>query len=178
MSENKSNNTSSWVKKNFKNLPQNCHLLDLACGYGQHSILAQKLGLRVTATDIDASKLINLKNFKNITTVRVDIENKQNYWLFKNNFFDVILISKYLFRPILNNIFDSIKYDGYLLYETFSEENKKFGKPNNPEYLLKQGELLNFSKKKKMKIIEYEEIIITQKHSKAIQRIFAKKSKF
>ena len=68
--------------------------------------------------------------------------------------------------------------DGYLLYETFSEENKKFGKPNNPEYLLKQGELLNFSKKKKMKIIEYEEIIITQKHSKAIQRIFAKKIKF
>ena len=108
MSENKSNNTSSWVKKNFKKLPLNCHLLDLACGYGQHSILAQKLGLTVTAADIDASRLAYLKNFKNITTVRLDIENKQNYWIFKNNFFDVILISKYLFRPILNNIFDSI----------------------------------------------------------------------
>lgn len=178
MSENKFNNTSSWVEKNFKKLSQNCHLLDLACGYGQHSILAQKLGLRVTAADIDDSRLVYLKNFKNITTVKIDLENKQNYWPFKKNFFDVILISKYLFRPILNNIFDSIKCDGYLLYETFSEENKKFGRPNNPEYLLKQGELFNFSKNKKMKIIEYEEIIITQKHSKAIQRIFAKKSEF
>ena len=104
MSENKSNNTSSWVKKSFKNLPQNCHLLDLACGYGQHSILAQKLGLRVTAADIDASKLIHLKNFKNITTVRVDLEIKQNYWVV----FEIIQSTRFCPCIMINDVANSV----------------------------------------------------------------------
>ena len=30
-----------------------------------------------------------------------------------------------------------------ILYETFAVGNEKFGKPNNPNYLLKENELLN-----------------------------------
>ena len=82
-------------------------------------------------------------------------------------FFNVI-------KNIFKKIFHSIKSKGFLLYETFSEENIKFGPPKNTNYLLKSGELLNLANKNRMTIIEYEEIITQKKKPKAIQRIFAK----
>ena len=84
------------------------------------------------------------------------------------------MVTNYLYRPIFKKIFHSIKSKGFLLYETFSEENIKFGPPKNTNYLLKSGELLNLSNKNRMTIIEYEEIITQKKKPKAIQRIFAK----
>ena len=40
-----------------------------------------------------------------------------------------------------------MKPDGILLYETFTEDNSAFGRPNNKNYLLKPQELLNFARK-------------------------------
>ena len=33
--------------------------------------------------------------------------------------------------------------DGVLLYETFAEGNERFGRPSNPDFLLRAGELLD-----------------------------------
>ena len=164
---------SPWIVKNLKNISKNCNILDLACGYGRHSIYAKKIGLNVTAVDIDYEKLFYLKNIHNITVLRLDIEKKFN-WPFKRNIFDAVIVTNYLYRPIFKKIFNSIKSKGFLLYETFSEENIKFGPPKNTNYLLKSGELLNLANKNRMTIIEYEEIITQKKKPKAIQRIFAK----
>ena len=153
---------SPWIVKNLKNISKNCNILDLACGYGRHSIYAKKIGLNVTAADID-----------NIAVLILDIEKKFN-WPFKKNIFDAVMVTNYLYRPIFKKIFHSIKSKGFLLYETFSEENIKFGPPKNTNYLLKSGELLNLANKNRMTIIEYEEIITQKKKPKAIQRIFAK----
>ena len=63
--------------------------------------------------------------------------------------------------------------NGKLFYETFTEENIIFGKPNNKNFLLKPQELLNYARSNRFKVINYEEIIISNPKKKAVQRIYA-----
>ena len=167
-------NLSPWIKNNLNKVNKNSHILDLACGLGRHSIYAKSIGLNVIAVDINYKSLSYLKNKHNLLVLRLDIEKKFN-WPFKNKIFDAVIVTNYLYRPVLNKIFYSIKPKGFLLYETFSEENIKFGHPKNKKYLLKPGELLKFSYKTKMTVLEYEEIITSSEKTKAIQRLFARK---
>jgi hypothetical protein len=37
-----------------------------------------------------------------------------------------------------------VRPQGFLIYETFTTAQPAFGKPNNPDYLLKPGELLSW----------------------------------
>ena len=164
---------SLWIVKNLKNISKNCNILDLACGYGRHSIYAKKIGLNVTAADIDYEKLFYLKNVHNITVLRLDLEKKFN-WPFKKNIFDAVIVTNYLYRPLFKNIFYSIKPKGFLLYETFTLENKQFGRPYNLNYLLKPRELLDLALDYEISVIEYEEIITHYIKPKAIQRILGK----
>ena len=163
---------SEWIKNNLCKSNSDLNLLDLACGEGRHSIYAASLGYRVTCVDINKNTLTKMQNTKFILPIQLDLE-KNNAWPFEDKKFDVIIVTNYLYRPIFNNIIKSIKPKGKLLYETFSEENSSFGKPNNKNYLLKSLELLNLAKKNKLKIINYEEIILEKPVKKAVQRIFA-----
>jgi len=171
---NKTNkNVSPWIKNNLDKIAKRSLILDLACGSGRHSILARKQGFIVIATDIDYKKLFFLKKTKDIRVLQTDLERKNN-WPFKKNIFDAIIVTNYLYRPLFKNIFYSIKPKGFLLYETFSIENKKFGRPYNPNYLLKPRELLNLALDNEISVIEYEEIITHYIKPKAIQRLLGK----
>jgi len=163
---------SEWIKNNLPQCNTNLNLLDLACGNGRHSIYAASIGYKVTSIDKNKNKLSNLKKNKLIFPIQFDIESNNN-WPFPKKKFDVVIVTNYLYRPIFNNIINSIKLHGKLLYETFTAENYIFGKPNNKNYLLEPQELLKLARNKNLKIINYEEIIITKPKEKAIQRIFA-----
>jgi hypothetical protein len=39
-------------------------------------------------------------------------------------------------------IVESVDADGVLIYETFALGNERYGKPSNPDFLLRPGELL------------------------------------
>ena len=49
-----------------------------------------------------------------------------------------------------------IKNDGYLFYETFSLGNEKYGSPQNPNYLLKDAELLDIFAEKLLTLSFYD----------------------
>ena len=55
--------------------------------------------------------------------------------------FDAILVFNYLHRPLMKSIKQAVKPGGLILYETFTVDQPRFGKPTNPDYLLQQGEL-------------------------------------
>ncbi len=166
---------SQWIVNNLSQTNTSINLLDLACGAGRHSIYAAKIGHRVVSVDIDKNKLTKLRDNKLINPIQMDIE-KSNTWPFKKNIFETIIVTNYLYRPIFKYILESINIGGKLLYETFTEENSVFGRPNNKNYLLKPQELLDYALKNNFKIISYEEIIISKsKQKKAVQRISAKK---
>ncbi len=170
--KNISNKNSKWIKKHLPKVNKNKILLDLASGNGRHSLFAQSLGYKVVSADINLNKLKKIDN-DNILNININFEIEYN-WVFKDNIFDAIIVTNYLYRNLLKKIYNSLKYNGILLYETFTIENIEFGRPNNHNFLLKPQELLNFAKNYNMQVINYEEKIINTPQ-KAIQRIFCKK---
>ena len=174
INKNLSNKTSKWIQKYLFKVNKNKILLDLACGNGRHSIYAKSKGYKVISADLDLVKLKNISDINNLYKININFEKKYN-WPFKNKCFDTIIVTNYLHREIFNKIINSLKKGGFLIYETFSIENKIFGRPNNERFLLKPQELFYIAKKNKMKILNYEEIIINLPIKKAIQRICAKR---
>jgi hypothetical protein len=52
-----------------------------------------------------------------------------------------IVVTNYLHRPLLPHLLASLAPDGVLIYETFMSGNERYGKPSNPAFLLRAGEL-------------------------------------
>ena len=61
-----------------------------------------------------------------------------------------------------------------LLYETFMEGNERFGRPSQPEFLLKDGELLELARGR-LSVTAYEARMISEPKMAMVQRIAARK---
>ena len=94
----------------------------------------------VYAVDKNTDYLNNLKNIPNLQTIYQDLESDKE-WDFSNKKFNVVLVTNYLFRKKLPDLFKLVKLNGYIIYETFAVGNEKYGRPANPNYLLKSKEL-------------------------------------
>ena len=57
--------------------------------------------------------------------------------------FDAVIVTNYLFRPLLPKLIRSLDRGGLLIYETFMVGNELFGSPRNPDFLLRENELLD-----------------------------------
>ena len=55
--------------------------------------------------------------------------------------FSAILTFRYLHRPLFPALREAVLPGGLVVYETFTTENHRFGRPSNPDFLLKPGEL-------------------------------------
>ncbi|WMW79016.1 class I SAM-dependent methyltransferase [Undibacterium cyanobacteriorum] len=117
--------------------------LDLACGAGRHSRYLSALGFQVIAVDRDSASFAELTRL-NINCIQCDLEGslKGYRWPFRDECFDLVVVTNYLHRPLFSSIFASIKLGGVLIYETFSDGHQNFGRPKNPHFLLKTDELL------------------------------------
>ena len=51
------------------------------------------------------------------------------------------MVTNYLHRPLFPRIADALAEGGLLIYETFMIGNERFGRPRNPDFLLREGEL-------------------------------------
>jgi SAM-dependent methyltransferase len=111
-------------------------LLDLACGGGRHARLFAGRGLEVVAVDREQQALP-----EGIRFVQADLEDGSP-WPFAGQRFAAIVVANYLHRPLFPRIVESLAEGGVLIYETFMIGNEKFGKPSNPQFLLRPGELL------------------------------------
>ena len=151
------NKASDWVKYCLSKIPLKNKVftaLDLACGYGRNTILLADIGCKVVAVDLNLSCLTSFKG-KNILKIQTDLE-KVSAWPITKNFFDLVIVNNFLCRHIFKAIEDSLKKNGYLIYETFAEGHEKFGKPRSKDFLLKKDELLFLTKN--LKLIFYEEV--------------------
>jgi hypothetical protein len=72
--------------------------------------------------------------------VPADIENGP--WPFAGRTFGGVIVTNYLWRPLLPDILATVAPGGALLYETFATGNETVGKPSRPDFLLRPGELL------------------------------------
>ena len=169
----KMNKPSNWVKKIIFSIEPDGNLIDIACGKGRHSIEFSNR-YKVFAVDKNKEFLKQLENIKNVETINEDLENSLK-WSFSKKKFKVVLISNYLFREKISDLFNLVDIGGYLIYETFAVGNEKYRKPTNPDYLLRPDELLEI-KPKNFKTIDYffGESFENSKKS-VVQRLAAKR---
>jgi SAM-dependent methyltransferase len=126
----------------------------------------------VLAADRDQDALDSLAGIPGIAVRCVDLE--QVDWPFSGDRFDAIVVTNYLHRPLLPVITRSLEPGGVLIYETFAQGNERFGKPSNPDYLLAPGELLE-AVRSRLRVIGYEDLVVSEPRPAAIQRIAARR---
>lgn len=132
---------SGWVKR-WSHLvkPGGC-VLDVACGHGRHALWFHRLGYRVVLVDRSQEAIDGIAIPASACKKSVaDIENGP--WPFAGQQFDAVVVTNYLWRPLWPELLASLAPGGVLIYETFAVGNETVGKPSNPNFLLRPGELL------------------------------------
>jgi SAM-dependent methyltransferase len=125
---------SAWVVR-WAPLVTRGPVLDVASGAGRHARLFAARGLEVVAVDRDPQVIPGVR------FVKADLEDG-GPWPFAGQRFGAIVVTNYLHRPLLPTLAGSLAEGGVLIYETFMLGNERFGKPSNPNFLLRPGELL------------------------------------
>ncbi len=163
---------SPWVLRFSGQIPTGGEVIDIACGAGRHGRLLLEKGHPVTFVDIDTEDLEDLGGRSDVAVIETDLET-EGFWPFTGHAYDGVIVTNYLWRPILPQIIDLVAAGGLLLYETFAVGNEAFGKPSNPDYLLKPDELLN-SVEDKLDVVEFEQVEIDVPKPAVVQRIAAR----
>lgn len=157
---------SRWVERWAHLVPHGASVLDVACGHGRHVKFFAARGCKVTAVDRDAQALASLDGIAEV--IAADIENGP--WPVANRKFDAVVVTNYLWRPLLPAIVDCVAQSGVLVYETFAVGNERYGKPSRPDFLLRPGELPEACAK--LDLIAYEHGRL-ENPTRIVQRVVA-----
>lgn len=165
--------TSAWVRAWAGFIQPGGQVLDLASGSGRHGRYLAARGHRVLAVDRDAAALATLSGIAGMETLAADLENSA--WPLEGRRFDGVVVTNYLHRPLFSRIVDAVAPGGVLIYETFAAGNGRFGKPSNPDFLLRPGELLAVVEGK-LRVVAYEDLEVGEPRPAMLQRICAVRS--
>jgi SAM-dependent methyltransferase len=159
---------SAWIERFAALVPAGTPVLDVAAGSGRHSRFFARRGHPVVAVDRDTSALQAMTGVESLTA---DLEGG-NSWPLGAKRFGGVIVTNYLHRPILGAIVAAVAPGGALLYETFAIGNERFGKPSNPDFLLRPGELID-AVRGRLRVIAYEDLEIPAPRPAMVQRIAA-----
>ncbi len=157
---------SAWVQRWSHLVPANGSVLDVACGHGRHLRWFAQRGHPVTGVDRSPEAIDAVSGLGR--AVLADIENGP--WPFAGETFDTVVITNYLWRPLLPQIVASVATGGVLIYETFAAGNETVGKPSRPDFLLRPGELLQVAAG--LHVVAFEDGF-TDRPERFVQRIAA-----
>lgn len=164
---------SSWVKRWSHLVKPKGTVLDVACGHGRHAYYFHQLNHPLTLVDRSQAAMESIAIEAHVCEkVISDIENGP--WPFAGRQFDAVVVTNYLWRPLMPNLLASLAPGGVLIYETFAAGNETVGKPSRPDFLLQPGELLQICKD--LRVVAFEDGFINDEggHSaRYVQRIAA-----
>jgi SAM-dependent methyltransferase len=133
---------SPWIVRWTHLLQPHCEVLDVACGSGRHLHWFATHGHSVFGVDQDIAAAA--ARVPDAHLVQADIENGP--WPLATPHgprrFGAVVVTNYLWRPLLPTLLQSLAPGGLLLYETFAAGNETVGRPARPDFLLRPAELL------------------------------------
>jgi SAM-dependent methyltransferase len=162
---------SPWVVRFASLIPPTGQVLDVASGGGRHTRLFLDRGNDVVAVDRDVSGLDDIREQDRLVVVEADLEDGKPFPLRDQRFAGVV-VTNYLYRPILDDLVSAVASAGALIYETFAAGNERFGRPTRPEFLLRPGELLDVVRGE-LRVVAFEDLVVDQPRPVAVQRIAA-----
>jgi SAM-dependent methyltransferase len=158
---------SEWVVKWAPRVKRG-PVLDVACGEGRHARFFHGKGFEVVAVDREGNLLP-----PEIEFIRADLEDG-GPWPFEGRKFGAIVVTNYLHRPLFPHLAASLDEGGVLIYETFMLGNERFGRPSNPKFLLRPGELRDALAG--LQVLDFEEGEFEHPKRAMLQRICALKT--
>ncbi|WP_029898808.1 methyltransferase domain-containing protein [Desulfohalovibrio reitneri] len=151
---------ADWLVRRFAPLFEGADapVLDVAAGEGRNGLHLARLGVKVVCCDVSADALAHAESAAReeglpLTTWRVDLESgkcplDEGEW-------GGMLVFRYLHRPLVPCLKAALRPGALLLYETFTIQQRELGKPSNPDFLLRPGELRELFED--FDILHYEE---------------------
>jgi len=164
---------SPWVRRFVPLIRPRGRVLDLAAGNGRHTSLLRDCGFAVVAADRDAAGLAAFAGDPLCTVHMLDLEDGAPWALGEG--YDGIVVANYLHRPLFPALVAALAPGGILIYETFAIGNERFGRPSNPEFLLRPGELLTVFGSA-LSVVAFEQGVVERPKPAVIQRIAAAKA--
>lgn len=166
---------STWVQRWAHLIRPQGTVLDIACGHGRHMQFLSARGHPVLGLDRSPDALRAAAAWGEVQ--EADIENEA--WPLMQDGqarqFDAVVVTNYLWRPLLPVMMASLTPGGALIYETFAAGNETVGKPSRPDFLLQPGELL--SAFAGLRVVAYEDGYLSAT-PRFVQRLVAVKSDF
>ena len=170
--------TSEWVKRWSHLVKPQGSVLDVACGYGRHASYFYKRNHAVALVDRAQAAIESIAIEENACEkVVADIENGP--WPFAGRQFDAVVVTNYLWRPLMPTLLASLAPGGLLIYETFAQGNETVGKPSRPDFLLRTAELLDLCRS--LRIVAFEDGFVpaaSGTSARFVQRIVAVREAF
>ncbi len=164
---------SEWVKRWSHLVAPHSRMLDVACGHGRHAYYFHERNHPLALVDksLDAIESIAISTSV-CEKVVADIET--GAWPFTGQQFGVVVVTNYLWRPLMPTLLASLADGGVLIYETFAQGNQTVGKPSRSDFLLRSGELLEICKN--LRVVAFEDGFMAASGSlppRFVQRIAA-----
>ena len=157
---------SDWIQRWSHLVPAGGTVLDVACGMGRHVRWFHERNHTVTGVDQTQAAIESIAPLGE--AIQADIENGP--WPLPGRRFGCVVVTNYLWRPLLPTIVESVAPGGVLLYETFAQGNETVGRPARPEFLLRPGELLRACES--LRVVAYEDGFLDAP-ARFVQRIAA-----
>ena len=157
---------SDWVRRWSHLVPAGASVLDVACGQGRHMRWFYERNHPVTGIDKAQEAIESIAPLGE--AICADIETGP--WPLPGRRFDCVVVTNYLWRPLLPTIVNSVAPGGVLLYETFAQGNESVGRPARAEFLLRPGELLQTCQG--LRVVAYENGFLAEP-ARFVQRIAA-----
>jgi tellurite methyltransferase len=163
---------AQFLVDNVELLPKG-RILDVAMGAGHNAIYLAKMGFEVEGVDISPEAVGSaLERARNSgVNLRGQVADLENNFHIEKGAYEVIICFKYLQRSLIPQIKDGLRKGGMVVYETFILDQVRFGKPKNPDYLLRHNELLDMFRD--FRCLRYREGVVEGR--KAIASIIAEK---
>jgi len=126
-------------------LPENGEALDYACGLAGNAFYLASKGFNVRSWDLSETAIDQVnshakKTFQKVSGETIDLETNPPEL---NEVFDVVVVSYFLHRETLRNLYHYLKKGGVLFYQTFSGSQVNGKGPSREAFRLQRGELLS-----------------------------------
>jgi SAM-dependent methyltransferase len=164
--------SSAWVRRFAPLVTPGGAVLDIACGGGRHLRLFASAGHPVTGIDRNLGRVSDLIGRPGVDLVQADLEDGSPWPLPPKRRFAALIVTNYLYRPLLPILADLLNPDGVLIYETFARGNERFGRPSSPAFLLDPGELLEVARHG-LQVVAFEQGEIEVPKKAVVQRLCA-----
>jgi 2-polyprenyl-3-methyl-5-hydroxy-6-metoxy-1,4-benzoquinol methylase len=141
-------------------LPKQGVALDLACGLGANSLLLAEQGLEVHAWDISSVAITQLDKLAQQSGLEIHVlERDVSSQPPEPDSVDVLVVTHFLVRAMAADLVAALKPGGLMFYQTFCRDKVYAQGPSNPEYLLKDNELLQLFSGLKVRVYREESLL-------------------